>query len=226
MFQILHIIKKHFSAVMILSFVCAVTQSFGQDTLAGNYPVLSIKSGNHVIKSVVTVKGKLDIEAGAKIELIEQGIIVCEGALNIAGELNNKIEIFGKSKVEGVGIVIRGLDSTSNSNIDIKYATFKNLQLPLFFDFGWKRAGVNISDNYFINNIGKVSVIQVLNPPFNFNLDSTYVDFKVRNNLFSGNNAALYFEDLKSDHINFEISNNTIVGNNVYGFKNYNISTQ
>ena len=225
MFQILHIIKKHFSAVMILSFVCAVTQSFGQDTLAGNYPVLSIKSGNHVIKSVVTVKGKLDIEAGAKIELIEQGIIVCEGALNIAGELNNKIEIFGKSKVEGVGIVIRGLDSTSNSNIDIKYATFKNLQLPLFFDFGWKRAGVNISDNYFINNIGKVSVIQVLNPPFNFNLDSTYVDFKVRNNLFSGNNAALYFEDLKSDHINFEISNNAIVGNNVYGFKNYNIST-
>ena len=225
MFQILHIIKKHFSAVMILSFVCAVTQSFGQDTLAGNYPVLSIKSGNHVIKSVVTVKGKLDIEAGAKIELIDQGIIVCEGALNIAGELNNKIEIFGKSKVEGVGIVIRGLDSTSNSNIDIKYATFKNLQLPLFFDFGWKRAGVNISDNYFINNIGKVSVIQVLNPPFNFNLDSTYVDFKVRNNLFSGNNAALYFEDLKSDHINFEISNNAIVGNNVYGFKNYNIST-
>ena len=225
MFQILHIIKKNFSAVMILSFVCAVTQSFGQDTLAGNYPVLSIKSGNHVIKSVVTVKGKLDIEAGAKIELIEQGIIVCEGALNIAGELNNKIEIFGKSKVEGVGIVIRGLDSTSNSNIDIKYATFKNLQLPLFFDFGWKRAGVNISDNYFINNIGKVSVIQVLNPPFNFNLDSTYVDFKVRNNLFSCNNAALYFEDLKSDHINFEISNNAIVGNNVYGFKNYNIST-
>ena len=225
MFQILHIIKKHFSAVMILSFACTVTQSFGQDTLAGNYPILSIKSGNHVIKSVVTVKGKLDIEAGAKIELIEQGIIVCEGALNIAGELNNKIEIFGKSKVEGVGIVIRGLDSTSNSNIDIKYATFKNLQLPLFFDFGWKRAGVNISDNYFINNIGKVSVIQVLNPPFNFNLDSSYVDFKVRNNLFSGNNAALYFEDLKSDHINFDFSNNTIVGNNVYSFKNYNIST-
>jgi hypothetical protein len=84
---------------------------------------------------------------------------------------------------------------------------------------------VNISDNYFINNIGKVSVIQVLNPPFNFNLDSNYIDFKVINNLFSGNNAALYFEDLKSDHINFEISNNAIIGNNVYGFKNYNIST-
>jgi hypothetical protein len=210
---------------MILGLVFAATQSFGQDTLAGNYPLLSIKSGNHVIKSVVTVKGKLDIEAGARIELIEPGVIVCEGAVNIKGDLNNKIEIFGKSNVEGVGMVIRGLDSTSNSSIDIRYVTFKNLQLPLFFDFGWKRAGVNISDNYFINNIGKVSVIQVLNPPFNFNLDSSYIDFKVINNVFTGNNAALYFEDLKSDHINFEISNNAIVGNNVYGFKNYNIST-
>ena len=92
MFHILHIIKKHISAIMMLLFAFAATQSFGQDTLAGNYPLLSIKSGNHVIKSVVTVKGKLDIAAGAKIELIEPGIIVCEGAVSMIGELNNKIE--------------------------------------------------------------------------------------------------------------------------------------
>lgn len=221
----LHIIKKYLATIMIIVLISAVKQSFGQDTLAGNYPLLTIKSGNHIIKSVVTIKGKLDIEAGAKIELIEPGVIVCEGAVNIKGELNNKIEIFGKSNMEGVGIVIKDLDSNMNSTIDIRYVTFKNLQLPLFFDFGWKRAGVNISDNYFINNIGKVSIIQVLNPPFNFNIDSSYIDFKVKNNVFTGNNAALYFEDLKSDHVNYEISNNTIVGNNVYGFKNYNIST-
>ena len=185
MLHILHIIKKYSNAIMSIAFVCAVTQSFGQDTLAGNYPLLSIKSGNHVIRSVVTVEGRLDIEAGAKIELIEPGVIVCEGALNFKGDLNNKIEIFGKLKEEGVGVVIRGLDSTSNSNIDIRYVTFKNLQLPLFFDFGWKRSGVNISDNSFINNIGKVSVIQVLNPPFNFNIDSSYIDFKIDNNLFT-----------------------------------------
>ena len=225
MLHIKHIIQKQLNAIIILAFVCVATQSYGQDTLAGNYPLLTIKSGNHVIKNVVTVKGRLDIEAGARIELIETGVIVCEGALNIKGELNNKIEIFGKSNIEGVGMVIKGLDSNSNSTIDIRYTTFKNLQLPLFFDFGWKRSGVNISDNYFINNIGKVSVIQVLNPPFNFNIDSSYIDFKIKNNLFTGNNAALYFEDLKSDHINYEISNNAIVGNNVYGFKNYNIST-
>ncbi len=225
MSHIKHIIQKQLNAIIILAFVCVATQTNGQDTLAGNYPLLTIKSGSHVIKNVVTVKGRLDIEAGARIELIETGVIVCEGAVNLKGDLNNKIEIFGKSNVEGVGMVIKGLDSNSNSTIDIRYTTFKNLQLPLFFDFGWKRSGVNISDNYFINNIGKVSVIQVLNPPFNFNIDSSYIDFKIKNNLFTGNNAALYFEDLKSDHINYEISNNAIVGNSIYGFKNYNIST-
>ena len=225
MLHITHIIQKQLNAIIILAFVCVAAQSYGQDTLAGNYPLLTVKSGNHVIKNVVTVKGRLVVEAGARIELIETGVIVCEGAVNLMGDLNNKIEIFGKSNVEGVGMVIKGLDSNSNSTIDIRYTTFKNLQLPLFFDFGWKRTGVNISDNYFINNIGKVSVIQVLNPPFNFNIDSSYIDFKIKNNLFTGNNAALYFEDLKSDHINYEISNNAIVGNNVYGFKNYNIST-
>ena len=225
MVHILQIIKRSLSAIMILSLVSVCAPTFGQDTLAGSYPALSIKSGNHVIKNVVTVKGRLDIEAGARIELIEAGIIVCEGAVNIKGESNNKVEIFGKTNMEGVGMVIRGLDSSSNSNVDIRYTTFKSLQMPLFFDFGWKREGVNISDNNFINNIGKVSVIQVLNPPFNFNMDSSYIDFKVKNNIFSGNNAALYFEDLKSDHLNYEISNNAIVGNSVYGFKNYNIST-
>ena len=220
-----NIMNKIVKSLLMIACVCISLNAIAQDTLAGNYNALNIKSGLHVIKSVVTVKGKLDIDAGAKIELIEPGIIVCEGGVNIQGELNNKVDIYGKSKVEGVGLVIRGIDSSINNQINIQFANFKALQLPLFFDFGWKRSEVIISNNVFSNNVGKVSVIQVLNPPFNFNIDSSYIDFKIKNNLFTGNNASLYFEDLKSDHINYEITNNAIVGNNVYGFKNYNIST-
>ena len=84
---------------------------------------------------------------------------------------------------------------------------------------------MNISDNQFIGNTGKISVIQVLNPPFNFNQSEDFVNFRISHNLFTGNNAALYFEDLKSDHVKYEISNNAFVNNAVYGFKNYNIST-
>jgi hypothetical protein len=58
MLHITHIIQKQLNAIIILAFVCIATQSYGQDTLAGNYPLLTIKSGSHVIKNVVTVKGQ------------------------------------------------------------------------------------------------------------------------------------------------------------------------
>ena len=211
-------LKLKKSIIFLVLFTCAIIQAKSQDTLSGNYPTLKIVSGLHVIKDVVTVKGEMLVEPGARVEFLDPGVLVCEGAVIIKG-VNKNIEFFGKSKLEGAGIIIKSVDS---SNIDIQNAIFRNLQLPLFFDFAWKRNSVNISENNFINNVGKVSVIQVLNTPFNFNLDSTFLNFNISSNLFSGNNASFYFEDLKSDHLNFEILNNTIVSNNVYGFKNYN----
>ena len=214
-------LKLKKSIIFLVLITCLVSQAIAQDTLSGNYPTLKIASGLHVIKDVVSVKGEMLVEPGARIEFLDPGVLVCEGAVIIKG-VNKNIEFFGKSKVEGAGLIIKNVDS---SNVDIQNVVFRNLQLPIFFDFAWKRNSVNISENNFINNVGKVSVIQVLNTPFNFNLDSTFLNFKISSNLFSGNNASLYFEDLKSDHLNFEILNNTFVSNNVYGFKNYNIST-
>jgi len=207
--------------LFIFSFLLLAYSAIGQDTLAGNYNNLKIPSGVHVIKDVIRVKGTLDIAAGSKIEFIDAGLIVCEGSITIKGVQNN-IEFFGKKNYEGVGFVIKNIDS---SKVIINNTIFRNLQLPLLFDFGWKRDNVEISDNIFSNNIGKISVLQVLNPPFNFNTDSTSISFKVINNLFTGNNAGLYFEDLKSEHVDIEISNNTFANNLVFGFKNYNIST-
>ena len=209
-------------AIMVLANI--TIDAIGQDTLAGDYNLLVIKSGLHVIKETVTVKGKLEIQAGAKIEFMDPGILICEGELKMAGTQNDNIEIYGKPMSEGIGIVIRGVDNNA-SIVDIKYSIFKGLQLPLLFDFGWKRSSVSIANNYFIKNIGKTSVIQVLNPPFNLNIDSTKIDFKIEHNLFSDNNAAVYFEDLKSDHVQVLITGNTFYGNRIYGFKNYNIST-
>ena len=200
---------------------CLPLAVFGQDTLSGNYATLTIPAGVHVIKDVVTVKGLITVEPGAKIELLDPGVIVCEGAVAINGVKQN-IEFYGKVKKEGVGLVIKNIDSSS---VNIVGALFKNLQMPLFFNFGWKRNSVNISDNNFIENTGKVSIIQVLNPPFSFIADQGSIEFTVKNNLFSNNNAPVYFEDLKSDFIKLSIVNNTFAGNTVYGFKNYNIST-
>lgn len=200
---------------------CLSFSAYAQDTLAGNYDKLTIATGKHVIKDVVTVTGKLVVESGATIEFIEPGVLVCESGIEMVGR-NLDIILSGKNKKEGVGLIIKNVDTNP---VNISNVVFTGLQLPIFFDFGWKRASVNISDNQFIGNTGKISVIQVLNPPFNFNQSEDFVNFRISHNLFSGNNAALYFEDLKSDHIKYEISNNAFVNNAVYGFKNYNIST-
>ena len=199
----------------------SLNASFAQDTLAGNYDKLTIATGKHVIKDVVTVTGKLVVESGAVIEFIEPGVLVCESGVEMNGR-NLDIVFSGKSKKEGVGIIIKNVDSNP---VNISNVVFSGLQLPIFFDFGWKRSSVNISDNQFIGNIGKISIIQVLNPPFNFNQSDDFINFRINHNLFTNNNAAIYFEDLKSDHIKYEISNNAFVNNAVYGFKNYNIST-
>lgn len=201
--------------------LCLPLALFGQDTLSGNYATLKISAGVHVIKDVVTVKGLLTVEPGAKIELLDPGVIVCEGGVAISG-VGQNIEFYGKAKNEGVGLIIKNTDSSS---VNIIGASFKYLQMPLFFDFGWKRNSVNISDNNFIKNTGSVSIIQVLDPPFSFLPDQGSIEFTVKNNLFSNNNAPVYFEDLKSDLIKLSIVNNAFVGNTVYGFKNYNIST-
>jgi hypothetical protein len=210
--------KKHFYIFLLLSFALTST---AQDTLMGNHNSLLITKGKHVIRTVVTVSKSLIVEPGASVELIEPGMIVCEGSVNINGVSKN-IEIYGKKNQEGTGLVIKSIDSSS---VIINNAVFTNLQMPLFFDFGWKRKNVVIENNSFIKNIGKVSVIQVLNPPFNYNLDSSYSSLSINSNLFADNNASIYFEDLKSDHLKIEFLNNAITNNTVYGFKNYNIST-
>lgn len=211
-------LKKHFYIFIFLLFALS---SSAQDTLMGNHNSLLITKGKHVIRTVVTVTKSLIIEPGASIELIEPGMIVCEGAVNIKG-ISKNIEFYGKKNQEGAGLVIKSIDSSS---VIISNASFTNLQMPLFFDFGWRRKSVVVENNNFIKNIGKVSVIQVLNPPFNYNMDTSYAILSINNNLFADNNASIYFEDLKSDHLQIELLNNTFTNNTVYGFKNYNIST-
>lgn len=196
-------------------------QELKKDTISGNFINLNLEKGHYIIKEVVFVKGFFSVASGTQIELMDNGRIVCEGTVSIIG-VNHDIEIYGKIDQPGVGLVIKNMDS---SKVEFSNVIFRNLQLPLLFDFGWKRNMVTISNNHFLNNYGKVSVIQVLDQPFSVSYDSSYSNFNINSNLFSGNNAPIYFEDFNSDHIKIIINNNAFVNNKVYGFKNYNIAT-
>lgn len=196
-----------------------------QDTISGKYNNLLIKEGVHYINETVTIKNSLIIEPGTKIEFSGNGVIVCEGEVLINGDSIKRIEIYGKHQNEGLGIVIRNSDTSSRSKIEITKVFFSDLQQPIFFDFGWKRRSVNIANNMFMHNIGRIAILQVLNPPFNLNLDTNIIDFKLKSNIFSDNNAGVYFEDFKNNNLNIEISNNVFFGNSIYGTKYYIIST-
>ena len=60
---------------------------------------MKIATGAHVIKDVIRVKGTFEVAAGAKIEFIDAGLIVCEGSITIKGVQNN-IEFFGKKNLD------------------------------------------------------------------------------------------------------------------------------
>jgi hypothetical protein len=195
------------------------TNIFAQDTLSGNYQDLIISKGKHIINSNVIVSNSLKVDSGAKIEFIDNGTLICGGLVEMFGNKYD-IEFYGKKNAEGVGLII---NNNNEKSIIINNVIFRNLQMPLYFDFGWKRNLVSITHNKFDKNIGKVSLIQVLNTPYGIN-DSAYVQFDLSDNTFSNNNASLYFEDLKNDQIHFNITQNVFVNNFVYGSKSYNIA--
>ncbi len=190
-----------------------------QDTISGNYDELVIAKGRHIINSMVTVNSSLKVDSGAKIEFIDNGTLICGGLVEMIGNKYD-IELYGKRNAEGVGLII---NNNNERSILINNVIFRGLQMPLYFDFGWKRNLVSITHNKFERNIGKVSLIQVLNAPFAIN-DSLYVQFELTDNIFSDNKAALYFEDLKSDQIHFDINQNVFINNMIYGSKTYNIA--
>lgn len=216
---------KYIIITLLLCFSKFNSQLFAQivkkDTLTGIFTHLNLEKGNYYVNSVVVVRGNLTIAPGVTIELIDYGRIICEGGVNANGVFRN-IEIYGKIGHPGIGLVIKNTDSSS---VNLTNIIFKNLQFPLLFDFGWKRKWVNIFANYFVNNVGKVSIIQVLNQPFSYIYDTTTAHFNIIENSFTGNNAPIYFEDLKSDYLKISILNNVFINNKVYGFKNYNIAT-
>jgi hypothetical protein len=205
--------------IFLLFIFNSISSLNAQDTLSGNYENLTILKGKHIINSMVIVGKSLKVENGAKVEFVDNGTLICGGLIEMLGNKYD-IEFYGKKNSEGVGLII---NNNNEKSIIITNVIFRNLQMPLYFDFGWKRNLVSITHNKFDNNIGKVSLIQVLNTPYGIN-DSAYVQFELSNNTFSNNSASLYFEDLKNDQIHFNITQNVFINNFVYGSKTYNIA--
>lgn len=194
---------------------------FAQDTLSGNYSDLRINKGFYLIRDNITVDNSLTIDPGAIIQIQKNASIIIGGELKCIGD-NEKIEIYGLAGQEGSGIIIKNSDSL---DVQIKNTVFKNLLMPINFDYGWKRRRVSIENNQFLKNKGTSSIIQVLSPPFDYENNEDKIEFELVHNLFSGNNAPIYFEDFSDAKISYKISLNAFVENKIFGNNNHSLAS-
>lgn len=207
--------------ILTIGFLIFMNVCFAQDTIYGMHKNLHIPIGKHIVKNVLTVTDTLLIDPGASLSLIENARIVCEGEVIIAGKSTSKIAFEGDKITNGVGLVFKGV---SKNAINLQYVEFKNLELPLSFEFGWFKPTVVVKNCDFIGNKGKNYLIQMLNPPFFKDFDNTEIKINIENNVFADNNSGIYIEDFVNDFYNAKVENNLFIGNIVYG-NSYNITT-
>ena len=62
-------IQKIYLKIIVVVLIAIISSDvIAQDTLAGNYPLLTLKSGIHIIKETVTVKVNWKFNRGQKLK--------------------------------------------------------------------------------------------------------------------------------------------------------------
>lgn len=214
--------------VFILLVLCGAT-AWSQDiptkdTLVGSFAKLHLVKRNYVINDVISITDSLIVDPGATIRLGDNVTVVCMGAVMFNGAPGNagRIRVTSRKGQTGSGLVIV---AQNNYPMFINNTTFDSLVAPIVFQEGWFRPDVTIQNSQFIRNVGTSSVIQVVNPTVFFSDVTPVSNFRVSQNLFAGNTAAVRFEDLQSEYLKIEVVNNSFVGNRISGYGFYSFSS-
>ncbi len=159
---------------------------------------------------------RLTITAGTGVLFDANTSIVLEGGLSIAGAPNNFVE-FGSVNpfAPGNGILVRG---NQGQDIDIRYAVFKELTLPLRFESEWYRKNVTIEKNVFKELFTGESNILITSPLVNYEENAENVsNFSFSYNAFYDNWGSIFIENFEDNVLKLTFNNNLITNNVVYG---------
>lgn len=212
--------KKIIGALLVLTaFLPAAAQS-QQDTLRGDYSELRLSGKRYFIAEVITVAGNFVVEPGAQIIFNSGASLVCRGSVQMDGTPERRIVVQSVAARNGQGIIVAG---NSNKDININHTRFESLTLPLNFEFGWYRSSVTVANSEFVGNVGSTAVIQVVNPGYEGSSANTV--FSLYKNLFTENQAPIYFEDLVSDRMQINIVGNAFVQNRMMEYGKYTFSS-
>jgi len=208
--------------VLILLLAVSFQEAFSQDTLSGNYGSLILTKKTYVVNDVIAISESLVVEAGAQIQ-INSGTasIVCLGTVQFKGTPTERIRVTSSKGKTGNGMVIAGV---VNGEINIQYATFDSLSMPILFSDSWYRSRVLIRNCQFINNLGSQAVVHVMNPQIPFSDNPPVSSIQISQCLFGGNTAPLRFEDMRGDNLKIDVFANTFTGNKISGYAQYTYS--
>jgi len=211
---------KALNFIFLLLFAIVV-RGWSQETVKGDYSILKITQPEVIISGVVTIKDSLVISPGTTVLFSENASLICQGALVAVGTANSRIHFKSVSGNIGKGLVI---DKVSNKEIQVQYANFTELLLPLSFTYGWMRPTVILANNQFYYNKGMTAVVLVDRSQSLNNDSIVQGKFSIIRNLFSENSAPVYFEDFSNDQIQVEIVENSFIANRLIDFGRYSFS--
>ncbi len=211
-------INKFVLSILIIVF--GINHSLeAQNNIVPNYienEIILEKGIYHITANVkVSSTGSLIIRNGAELKFYPGTSIIVEGALRILGEANKFIKINSKKlSSEGLGFEFSGLN---NTELEIQFAEFSNLIIPIRFNSNWGRKNVKIKNNIFVNNNSGESSIIILSP--DVLLEKEAIDFSFSKNIFTSNQSNIYIDQLESEILNLSFVNNVITENYYEGYE-------
>jgi len=158
----------------------------------------------------------LTIKAGSRIYFRKGASIRVDGGIFFAGTSKYNIEVTSEDKKnEGLGIVVSGISSTGEININ--YVNFTNLLVPINFEKNWVRQSVSIENNSFMNIVtGEPSLVISRADEMSATQE---IPFIFTANSFIYNNSSISIESIDSDVLNIQFYNNLITSNYFYGYE-------
>ncbi len=164
----------------------------------------------------INPEATLTIPANTKLLFAPKTSLVVEGGLKISGNPNGLINVSSLNEADqGVGIIVRG---TEGDDIDISYARFSRLLIPLELEVGWYREKINIADNIFRDLATGEPNILISSPDYIRAFEekpTSTLDF-LRNSFFN-NWGSIFVESFEDDRVQIDMSNNLLTNNVVYG---------
>jgi hypothetical protein len=189
-----------------------VLEGFIESTLSLNSSKIYVVNHNVKISKTAT----LNIEKNTTVLFTHTSTLVIEGGLNVTGAPNEFVTFTSVDpEYRGAGIVIRG---SNGADINIKYAKFFKLSLPLNFELDWFRNNVNVQHSLFRDiNTGESAIVVAM--PLGAFLGATdkTCTFNFSNNHFINNWGSVFFENFQDNILNLNFSNNVFMNNVVYG---------